>query len=66
MKIGKIFLTGSTGMLGQNIIKNNNEFEILNPNREQLNLLDYQRKLDDEGIHPYTLCPKNLETSVSS
>jgi GDP-L-fucose synthase len=42
MKIGKIFLTGSTGMLGQNIIKNNNEFEILNPNREQLNLLDYQ------------------------
>ncbi len=30
------------------------------------NLLDYQRKLDDEGIHPYTLCPKNLETSVSS
>jgi hypothetical protein len=30
------------------------------------NLLDYQRKLDDEGIHPYTLCPKNLETAVSS
>jgi GDP-L-fucose synthase len=42
MKIRKIFVTGSTGMLGQNIIKNNNEFENLSPNREQLNLLDYQ------------------------
>ena len=29
-------------------------------------LRDYQRELDDEGIHPYTLCPTKLECSIAS
>ena len=29
-------------------------------------MLDYQRELDANGVHPYTLCPKNLESSIAS
>jgi nucleoside-diphosphate-sugar epimerase len=42
MKEETILLTGSTGMLGQNIIKNNKKYKILAPSKKQLNLLNYQ------------------------
>lgn len=39
----KILITGSTGMVGRNILENNDisKFDLLTPNSKELNLLDY-------------------------
>lgn len=40
----KVLLTGATGMVGRNILENKlfKKYEILSPNRHELNLLDYE------------------------
>ena len=44
MSIKKIILFGSTGMLGSNILSDirSNNYEFLNPSRQQVDLLDKQ------------------------
>jgi GDP-L-fucose synthase len=43
MNINKILLLGSSGMVGQNILKKKNQYKILCPNRKELNLLNYKK-----------------------
>ncbi|EER4820981.1 NAD-dependent epimerase/dehydratase family protein, partial [Escherichia coli] len=48
----KILLTGSTGMVGRNIVDNNNsnKYELLCPTSSELNLLD------NKAVHDYITC----------
>ena len=45
----KILLTGSTGMVGRNVLENKDisKFELLIPNSKELNLLNY------DGVDKY-------------
>lgn len=43
MKIQKIFLTGSTGMVGKNILEKNKNFFFLHPTRKELDLLNFEK-----------------------
>lgn len=44
----RILITGSTGMVGKNILENKNfsQYELLTPSRKELNLFDYQQVQD--------------------
>jgi GDP-L-fucose synthase len=43
MKIKKILLTGSTGMVGKNILDINKNYFFLHPDRKELNLLNFEK-----------------------
>jgi len=43
MKIKKILLTGSTGMIGKNILEMNKNFFFFHPARKELNLLNFEK-----------------------